>query len=533
MRNRTPGGADRHGAAPVRTTDRVVFGQLTRRELAALALIVLFATALRLYGLGARPLFWQDELGLWEYIVTGDASWMPQEAPLYARLQFVWVWWTQTPTANSMRLLSIGLGSMGVVAAFALGRLFGGVRVGLLAAILLSISPMALALAHEVRPYTLFILASTILLACFSVAWERNTAKAWLAYGLALTTVLLTHLLAAQLCLALALTVVAAVGLERKRPKVASRLIAFAGTSIVFGLLGAAWVALHLRRGAILTGPYGPGPVDFLQGAMTSLGGVVESQLPLAVTLALLSAVGLVVLARRQPVHAILLGNVIGVSCIVTYATMEEMSSWGWTAWQRYLSHLLVPYLVLVAVGSAWIARVVVGRVQGPARSALVAAITLVPVLLVVPGAGQWLGAPDRHPRIKQVAKYATFACEHQHEVQGFIYVKGLTVRTPGISTAYTRQYYGYEQVRHDSLASYSVGNWGVREIVKRPGRGEVGLVPEYVPLSSPPADGRYIVFPPGVPCDALANKPYRGVRQSVEASKGRWGLICDIRFER
>jgi len=116
--------------------------------------------------------------------------------------------------------------------------------------------------------------------------------------------------------------------------------------------------------------------------------------------------------------------------------------------------------------------------------------------------------------------------------VRGFIYVKGITVKTPGISTAYTRQYFGYEQVRHDSLATYSVGNWGVRKIVKVPGRGNIAPIPEYVRLARPPADGRYIVFPPGVGCETLAERPYRGVSSSVAVWNGRWGLICDIHFQ-
>ncbi|MBW2401140.1 MAG: glycosyltransferase family 39 protein, partial [Deltaproteobacteria bacterium] len=378
--------------------DPIVVWQLTRREFTAVLLIILFATAMRLYGLGARPLLWQDELGLWEYILTGDASWMPQEAPLYSRLQFIWMWWIQTPTANTMRLLSVAFGVLGVFAAFILGRLIGGVRVGLLAAVLLSISPMALGLAHEVRPYTLFILASAMLLSCFLAAWERNTPRAWLGYGLALTTALLTHLLAAQLCVALGMAAAAAIWLERHRPQIMVRFLSFAVTSVVFGLLGAAWVGFHHSRRAFLTGPHTLGPLDFVQGSITSLGGVVESQIPVAVTLAVLATVGLVVLARRQPMHAILLSSVIVISCLITYATMAEMSAWGWNAWQRYLSHLLIPYLVLIAIGALWLARAVARRFSGLPASALAAAVTLVPILLVVPGTRHWLDSPNRHP---------------------------------------------------------------------------------------------------------------------------------------
>jgi hypothetical protein len=532
MRIRADRGSSQTRATRGCIADPGVSEQLTRHQFRAGVLIVVFATAMRLYGLGARPLLWQDELGLWEYILTGDSSWMPQEAPLYGWLQFIWMWWSQTPTANTMRLLSVALGVLDVLAAFVLGRLIGGVRVGLLAAALLSISPMAIGLAHEVRPYTLFILVSAMLLSCFVAAWERNTPRTWLGYGFALTTVLLTHLLAAELCLALGVTAVTAFWLERRRPGIVARFSAFAATSVVFGLLGAAWIGFHPSRRAILTGPHTLGPLDFVQGAITSLGGAVESQIPVAMALAALAAIGVIVLARRQPVHAMLLSSVIVFGCCITYATMEGMSSWGWAAWQRYLSHLLVPYLVLIAIGALWLARVVTQRISGLPASILAAVITLVPILLVVPGTRHWIGSPNRHPDIDKILRYSTFACEHQHDVLGFIFAKGITVKTPGISTAYTRQYYGYEQVRHDSLASYSVGNWGVRKIVRIPGRGNIAPIPEYVRLARPPADGRYIVFPPGVGCETLAKRPYRGVSSSVRVWKGRWGLICDIRFQ-
>jgi hypothetical protein len=532
MRSRADRGGNQPGVARDRIADPGVFGQLTRREFGAGVLIVLFAMAMRLYGLGARPLFWEDELGLWEYILTGNNAWVPQEAPLYSWLQFIWMWWIQTPTANTMRLLSIAFGVLDVFAAFVLGRLIGGVRVGLLAATLLSVSPMALALAHEVRPYTLFILASAFVLSCFVSAWERNTPRTWLGYGLALTIVLLTHLLAIQLCVALGITVVAAIGLERHRPQILVRFFSFAATSVVFGLFGIAWVGSLPDRGAVLTGPYARGPLDFIQGSITSLGGGVESQIPVAVTLAVLAAVGLVVLARRQPVHAILLSSVIAASCLISYATMEQMSLWGWTNWQRYLAHLLVPYLVLIAIGTLWLARAVTQRLSGPPASVLAGAITLVPLLLVVPGTRRWLDSPDYHPNIEKISRYSTFACRHQHDVLGFIFTELLHVPAPGISTAFTRQYYGYDQVRHDSLATYSLGPRGVRKLVKRPGRGNIGTVPEYVRLSRPPPDGRYIVFPPAVGCEKLAGPPFQGVDSSVTVSGRRSGLICHIRFQ-
>jgi hypothetical protein len=533
MRSPEDRGEDAGSLAHGSVADPAAIAPLTQRELAGVALLVIFATAVRLYGLGTRPLLWQDELGLLEYILTGDATWMPHEAPLYVRLQLAWMWWIQEPTADTMRLLSVAFGVLGVLATFVFGRLFGGFRVGMLAAILLSASPLALALAHEVRPYTLFILTTTSTLAFFVVAWERNEPMAWLGYGFSLAASLLTHLLAAQLCLALGITAVAAVRLERERPRIRAHFLAFAGTSLLFGLLGSAWVLSQKHRSEILAGPYGQGASTFVRHAVTSLGGALETQTPVALATSALAAVGLIVLIRRRPAHALLLASVIGLGATITYATMGAMSTWGWVHWQRYLSHLLVPYLVLVSIGTIQLAGAARRRMSGWPSSALAAAITIAPLLLVIPGALQWLESPNRHPRLDEIRRYATFVCERQHEVLGFIYTQGLTIKTPGISNLFTRQYYGFEQVRHDSLATYSLGLRGIQQVVKQPGRHDLGSVPEYVAPARPPEDGHYIVFPPGVSCDVLASRAFSGVSHSAVVLKGRWGTICDVRFER
>ena len=74
----------------------------------ALGSILLAAAALRLYGMGARPRLWEDEVAFLEYVLTGNAFGVPHEAPLYAWLQYAWMAWIQQPTPNTMRLLSIG-----------------------------------------------------------------------------------------------------------------------------------------------------------------------------------------------------------------------------------------------------------------------------------------------------------------------------------------------------------------------------------------------------------------------------------------
>ena len=113
MRNEGDRGADRPSHARGHPGEPIAFGGMAPRQLAALGLIVLFAAGMRFYAFGARPLLWGDELGLWEYVLTGNAYWMPQEAPLYGWLQLGWLWWIHEPTPAAMRILSDWLRNAG------------------------------------------------------------------------------------------------------------------------------------------------------------------------------------------------------------------------------------------------------------------------------------------------------------------------------------------------------------------------------------------------------------------------------------
>jgi len=489
------------------------------------------AALLRLYGLGERSILWEDEIAVWQYALTGDELGVPAEAPLYSWLQLIWMWWIHAPTANTMQLLSVGLGVLDVAVAVWLGRLISGTKLGRVTAALMAVAPLGLVLSHEVRPYTLFIATSGCLLASYLVAWKRDNVRSWIVYGLALSAAAASHLLTGQICLALGVTSLAGFWIERKRPESRSRLLRFAAVSVVFGLVGFSWLLFRPSQAYLLTGPHADGPIDFLANVIASLGGASHTLLWPGTAVTLLALLGLWDLSRRRTLEAVLLGSVLLISGAVTWANLAPMSAANWHGWQRYLAHLLIPFLVLVAVGTQWL--VERARLLGtrPTANAFAACLVLLPFALMAPGCARWFEQPIRHRMVDNMEVYATFACQHQDRVLGHLLVETAHDSERWLSMGAIRRRNAYHLVRHDRLATFGVGPTGVYGIENRAGRAGISLVPEQTPLRDPMVDGPYIVFPPTYGCDALLEAPVRGIVGSKTISAQRWGLICDVRF--
>jgi hypothetical protein len=520
------------GEAAVDRNAQPLWGMTPLRKRRLMIAILVCAALLRIYGLGERSTLWEDELSVWEYALTGESLGVPNEAPLYSWLQFLWMWWIHAPTANTMQLLSISLGVLDVAVAFYLGRMIAGSAAGLLAAALMAVVPLALVLSHEVRPYTLFMVASGWLMAAYVVAWERDTIGTWLAYGAALAAAALSHLLVLQVCVALGTTSLAALWIERDRGAPLARFSRFAAASAVFGLLGVSWLLDRPDQSRTLAGPHTDGVFDFMQNLVMSLGGATRASMLPGLAVATLAILGLWQLARTSATKAILLGSVIAISAYLTWANLALMSGSSWHGWQRYLAHLLIPYLVLVAIGTQWIAGRVVDLVKPRRGSSLAWALLLLPLLLVAPGTARWLEQPIRHRMVKNLDVYATFACQQQSRVLGHLLVEVVRKSEPWLSQGPIRRRNAYELARHDTLDLYGASRFGVYELEGLPGRAEIADVLRRVPLASPPRDGAYIVFPPSFGCDALVRAPIRGVSTSRTVMEERWGLICDVDFE-
>ncbi len=491
------------------------------------------ALVVRLYGLGERGKLWEDELAVYEYALTGDATGVPSEAPLYTALQTAWMWWTHDPTANTMQLLSIGLGVAGVFAAYALAGRFADRSTALLTAALLAVAPLSIVLSHEVRPYTLYIATSALLLLAFDRAWSQPSRVAWFAYAAALAVALSSHLLATQLCIALGAAAVFGTFVDRDRDDAFKRFAIFAAVSVAAGLLGLLWLLYRPSQAWLLTGPHVDGVLDFLGNIVMSLGGGTRTGLWPAGLVFGLAAIGAGVLARRNAMRAFLLVSAIAIPATITWANLAPMSSGNWHGWQRYLAHLLIPFLLLTAVGTLAGAHLLAERVEARWRPAVTGVLCAVPFVLMWPGFSVWLEQPIRHKMVDNLDVYATFACQNQHRVLGHLLIEVTLASEPWLSHGQVRRRFAYDLARHDLLPAHGVGREGVYDLEPREARFGISERLTPVEREEPPNDGPYLVFPPTLGCDALMQPPARGIESATSQVFRRWGLICDVRFER
>ena len=137
-----------------------------RRTMAFLLLIMALAAALRVYGIGREPL-WIDEaaslgfarLPLAQLWVRGPEM----NPPLYYTLQKLPLLFGSSEA--TLRMLPAFIGICCVPLTFCLGRLLGGSRCGLMAAVLLATSPLQIEYSQEARGYVL-LMASMLVLVC-------------------------------------------------------------------------------------------------------------------------------------------------------------------------------------------------------------------------------------------------------------------------------------------------------------------------------------------------------------------------------
>jgi mannosyltransferase len=171
-----------------------------------LALIVVLGAALRLYRLGAKS-YWLDEndtirsatLPLFSLLRRLLA---PDRAPFYYLFAHSWI--AIVGTAETMvRLPSALAGIASLPLIFVVGRAFCGRAVGLLAAALLAVSEFAIHQAQEARYYS-FVLLLTLLAAWFAIrARDRGQTPDFLLLTITSLLLVMTHYLAVCWMLAL------------------------------------------------------------------------------------------------------------------------------------------------------------------------------------------------------------------------------------------------------------------------------------------------------------------------------------------
>lgn len=344
------------------------------RPLAMPAAIAALALALRLYGLGERPL-WLDEIytlkraamPLGELIADAIVN-------LHSPLYFVFVSWL-LPLGTTEWMLRLPSAVFGAVAAGmtgAVGRIVGGERVGAVAGLLMALSPYQVLYGQEARSYALLTclvviaLWALVRLAADPVSaarplWRRDALHGpWTAYVLGTATALNTlnaaapWLLAANLA---AVAIVAAAGPARW-PFVRQWLLAQA--AIVLLWLPYLLIALAPVKDAA-QGRFWvpPATVDFIASAFSAVylfrasDAVMFYLGPKPVPLLGSVLIALAVLGawrlRQRPV----LLTAVGLAFVVLPATLLLVSLRQPVFLPRYLIWSAAPFFILVASGLA------------------------------------------------------------------------------------------------------------------------------------------------------------------------------------
>jgi 4-amino-4-deoxy-L-arabinose transferase-like glycosyltransferase len=209
----------------------------------ALWLVILVALGLRLVRLDFQPLWWDEGWSLY-FARTGVGAMLELTAvdihpPLY---YFVLHLWTGVlgPASYIVRLLSVLVGTATVALIYPTGRVLLGRTGGLLAALLVAISPFHIYYSQEVRMYGLVMLLG---LAAFLCAMKMEGSERrmpwWLGYVVTATAALYAQYYAAFLLLALNLWVLAR-WLKERRPF--REMIPWLGAQVAVALLFLPWV---------------------------------------------------------------------------------------------------------------------------------------------------------------------------------------------------------------------------------------------------------------------------------------------------
>jgi len=216
-------------------------------------LLTLLALGLRAIRLAYQPLWWDEGWSL--HFATASIREMLEltavdiHPPLYYLVLHYWIR-LFGPGVVSVRLLSVLLGTAAVPLLYGAGRRLAGYRGGLLAGLLLAISPFHVFYSQEVRMYGLVTLLGVAVF-YFTTLWESRDGRPgigpWLGYVLAATAALCTAYYAAFLLLALNLYVLFRWLRDRRslrepsaRP--APRLSAWLGAQLAVLLLCLPWI---------------------------------------------------------------------------------------------------------------------------------------------------------------------------------------------------------------------------------------------------------------------------------------------------
>ena len=501
--------------------------------------LTLLGLTLRLSGIG-RLDFWYDEIVLRNYSLTGSALYTPTEPPLMAWLLYGVMSWTRSADALVIHVVAAVLGALAIPVAFVLGERVSQSRtVGMIAALLTAMSPLAIYYSREARPYALLILVSTGLYWAFLRAYERNTLPAWTTYAIVLCLCSLSHLVTIQIAAALGLFAIAQLAipsLSNAPDDRVRRFARFAMFSLAAGVAGGAWFiqryftdpAIQANQTRIFgSSVYRYGALTYLRDVVVNLGpGPVGPRFALSpgwpellgLILLVFFVAGLWQLRRQgRPDVAVLGALLVVVPLVIEYLTLGEKSSWDWMRW---MSHVAVPYLVVVGIG----AYALMARLGQAGAAAGVACLALI----LAPNA---LHPPER-PDYQLNRDVAGYLQQHAPELRGVVIPPFLVEMAIPPDQRIMDTYYYHKR---ETLPVYVLSMGKIRKSVLAFTRGNVAVLPR---ASDDPVgeleSGQYAVLTrrPSVDCATMLRSIHGQKAVARQSSAVMPGLtICEVEF--
>jgi 4-amino-4-deoxy-L-arabinose transferase-like glycosyltransferase len=160
-----------------------------------LVVLLLLAFALRLYRVGDRSVWWDEGWSVWvarqPLVEIAQQTGHDVHPPLYFSLLHGW----RIGAGDSefgLRAFSAYLGTLTVAAAYLVGRAVGGKKLGLLAALFLTVSRFHIIWSQEIRMYSLAALLAVLAAWAAIRVWERQRPLDYTLYILFMTAGLYT-----------------------------------------------------------------------------------------------------------------------------------------------------------------------------------------------------------------------------------------------------------------------------------------------------------------------------------------------------
>lgn len=357
--------------------------RFTRQTFLAI-LLTFLAFAIRAYNLGGDSL-WIDELiTLWDSVQGWQWMMSVEDHP---PLLYVLSWLSVSAFGESeftLRLPSLYASVLSAPLLYALARRFGFGRAGLVAMLLLALSPFHLHYSQEARHYALLMTLSLATFLWLHDALQRSTPGAWLGYGLLTAFNLYTHYAALVVLGAQTLLIAGWSLREIGRGRIQRLLLPALGALTVLVLyapwLPRLWQAMQ-RNVAGQRDTVANRGSSFSMWITETARAVGGNHQYYAILLSLLALAGLFLLLKRRAwdeLTLMLVGLVLPLPLIFILGVSRSANP-------RYVIYLLPFYLLAIGLGVIWISDGLGGQVQRLSSKLVLPVVALGLGLLMLP----------------------------------------------------------------------------------------------------------------------------------------------------